>query len=32
VEICPVEGIPTYANPGETPQQLLEKYKILTAE
>jgi ferredoxin len=32
VEICPVECIPKDENYPETPDQLLEKYKILTAE
>jgi ferredoxin len=32
VEICPVECIPTDENHPETPEQLLKKYKILTAE
>jgi ferredoxin len=32
VEICPVECIPKDENHVETPEQLLEKYKILTAE
>ena len=32
VEICPVECIPEDENNIETPEQLLEKYKILTAE
>ena len=32
VEICPVECIPKDENYKETPEQLLEKYKLLTAE
>jgi len=32
VEICPVECIPKDENNVESPEQLLEKYKILTAE
>ena len=32
VEICPVECIPKDENHIETPEQLLEKFKILTAE
>ena len=32
VEICPVECIPKDENYPETPEQLLEKYKILTSE
>jgi ferredoxin len=32
VEICPVECIPKDENYPETPEQLLEKYKILTEE
>ena len=32
VEICPVECIPKDKNNQETPEQLLQKYKILTAE
>ena len=32
VEICPVECIPKDENYIETPEQLLEKFKILTAE
>ncbi len=32
VEICPVECIPNDENYPETPDQLLEKYKILTTE
>lgn len=30
-EICPVECIPKDENYPETPEELLEKYKILTA-
>jgi ferredoxin len=32
VEICPVECIPKDENHPETPEQLLAKYKLLTAE
>lgn len=32
VEICPVECIPKDENHVESPEQLLEKYKILTME
>lgn len=32
VEICPVECIPKDENHVETPEQLLEKYKLLTME
>lgn len=32
VEICPVECIPQDPEHPETPEQLLEKYKILTAD